>query len=102
LSPHSDIVALMVYEHQAEMQNRIMRASIITRQALHRQAGLNRELGEKPDHVWPSVTRQIESTCEDLVRFLLFQDEAALTSPVSGTSRFAEQFAQRGPLDSRG
>ena len=37
LTPHSDIVALMVLEHQVEGHNRIARALINTQQALHYQ-----------------------------------------------------------------
>ena len=40
LTPHSDIVALMVLEHQAALHNRIARASLETRMALHYQEGM--------------------------------------------------------------
>jgi hypothetical protein len=102
LTPHSDLVALMVLEHQAEMHNKIVRASIVTRQALHYQENLNRELGEKPDHVWESVPRRIQAACEDLVRYLLFSEEAKLTERMAGTSEFAKEFAARGPYDKQG
>jgi hypothetical protein len=36
------------------------------------------------------------------VRYLLFTDEAPLTDPVKGDSGFAEEFAARGPRDSKG
>jgi hypothetical protein len=43
LSPHSDLVALMVFEHQADAHNYITRASFLTRQAMHYQDSLNRD-----------------------------------------------------------
>lgn len=101
LTPHSDIVALMVMEHQAEMQNRIVRASIVTRQALYYQETLNRELGEKPNHVWESVNRRINSACEELVQYLLMHEEVALTDRIVGSSDFSKEFAARGPFDSK-
>jgi hypothetical protein len=42
---HIDIVALMVLEHQAEMDNRITRANFLTRLALYEEAGLNKAFG---------------------------------------------------------
>src|SRR6185369_3718714 len=75
LSPHSDIVALMVFEHQAEMHNRIARAAIQARQALHQQAELNRELKYEPDHVFESTGGRIRAAGEPLVKYLFFSKE---------------------------
>jgi hypothetical protein len=102
LTPHSDIVALMVMEHQAEGHNRIVRANLLTRQALHYQATLNRELGEPAGKRWESTGRRIESACEPLVQYLLYGGEAKLSEPVAGTSGFTAEFAKRGPFDRQG
>jgi hypothetical protein len=102
LTPHSDLVALMVLEHQADAHNYLTRASFLTRQAVHHQALLNRELGEPADHVWDSTKSRIKSACEPLVEYLLFSGEAPLAAPIQGTSPFAEEFARRGPRDSQG
>lgn len=102
LTPHSDIVALMVLEHQVEGHNRIARANVLTRQALHYEATLNRELKEPAGKRWESTTRRITSACEPLVQYLLFAGEAKLTEQVAGTSGFAEEFAKRGPFDKHG
>ena len=99
---YSDIVALLVLEHQAEAQNLITQANFTTRQALHYQVTLNRELGEPADHVWDSVTSRIRNVGERLIQYLLFSGEAKLTHRVAGTSGFAEEFAQQGPRDRRG
>ena len=92
LTPHSDLVALMVYEHQTEAHNRIARALISTRQALHYQDTLNKELKEPADHRWESVARRIESAGDQLAKYLLFSGEAKLEGAVSDTSDFAKQF----------
>jgi hypothetical protein len=102
LSPHSDLVALMVLEHQSEMHNRITRAGMQTRQALHFEQTLNRELGNSRNERWPSTTSRIKSAGEPLVQYLLFSGEAALTEPVEGTSEFAREFAAVGPRDRKG
>jgi hypothetical protein len=97
LTPHSDIVALMVLEHQAEMHNILARASYQTRMALHDEAELNKALGRPADYRSESTTSRIKSAGEPLVKYLLFSDEARLTNPVKGTSGFAEEFVKRGP-----
>lgn len=102
LTPHSDIAALMVLEHQTDAQNLITRASFLTKQAMHYQASLNRELKEPADHMWDSTKSRIKSAGEPLVEYLLMSGEAELSAPIRGTSGFAEEFAQRGPLDSKG
>lgn len=102
LTPHSDIVALLVLEHQTEAHNLLTRASFATRQALHQEAALNRELHEPPDHRWNSTTVRIRDAGESLVKYLLFSGEAALTSKIEGTSGFAAEFEKRGPRDRRG
>lgn len=102
LQPHSDIVALMVLEHQADAHNYLARANFLTRQAIHHQNSLNRELHEPADRVWDSTKSRIKNAGEPLVEYLLFSDEAELSSPIRGTSGFTESFAQRGPRDQRG
>ena len=102
LSPHSDIVALMVLEHQTGAHNYLTRASFLTSQAMHYQQALNREMGEPPDHVWDSTRSRIQSAGEPVVEYLLFSGEAELTQKLQGTSAFAQEFAQRGPRDRRG
>ncbi|AWM41888.1 hypothetical protein GobsT_69900 [Gemmata obscuriglobus] len=102
LTPHSDIVALLVFEHQAEAHNRIARALVGTRQAHHYEETLNKDLGEPTGHRWDSAKRRIESLGDQLAKYLLFSGEAKLEGPVAGTSDFAKEFAARGPFDKRG
>lgn len=102
LTPHSDVVALMVFEHQAYVHNLITRASFAARQALHYEAGLNEALGNPTNHRLESTTRRIETAGEKLVRGLFLADEAAVAGPISGSSEFAEQFIGRGPHDDQG
>jgi len=102
LSPHSDIVALMVLEHQTEMHNVLTRANYQTRLALRDEAELNKALGRPADYRSESTTSRIKSAGEPLVKYLLFSGEAKLTDKLKGTSGFAEEFAKRGPRDRRG
>lgn len=99
---HSDLVALMVFEHQTHLHNLIAKANFTVRQALHYQLGLNRALGDPDDNRLESTTRRIESAGEDLVKGLMFVDEARLVEPIAGTTRFADDFSSRGPSDRHG
>jgi len=76
--------------HQTQMHNLITQTNYQTRLALY--AGKDAE----------AARRQIERPAEQLVRYLLFANEAPLEEPVAGTSGFAEEFAARGPRDARG
>ena len=102
LTPHSDLVALMVLEHQAQGHTLIARANFLTRVALDHEKNLNQELGEAPDHRWDSTTSRIKDAGDPLVKYLLMSGEAKLTARMRGTSDFAVEFAARGPRDAVG
>lgn len=99
LSPHSDIVALMVLEHQALVHNRIVKASFDTRLALDYNEMMNRTLENPEGTLLESTTRRIRSTGDRLVEAMLMVDEAKLTEPIKGTSGFTGKFANAGPQD---
>lgn len=84
LSLHSDLVALLVIEHQAKMLNLMTRV------------GWEARIGEKESG------RTLDQAAAELVDYLLFVDESTLPGPITGTSRFAEVFTSQGPRDSRG
>jgi hypothetical protein len=86
LSNRSDIVALLVLEHQVRVQNAITRASWDARTALAADAD----------------EASLAALAEPLVEALFLVDEAELTDEISGTSGFAETFVQRGPRDAQG
>lgn len=102
LTPHSDIVAHLVLAHQTELHNRITHAGFATRQAMHYQTTLNRELGLPIGEPRESTTSRIKSACEPLVEYLFYCEEAPLTGKVTGTSGFAKEFVALGPRDKQG
>ncbi len=101
LTPHSDLVALMVLQHQTHVHNLITRANYETRKALHYEQLLNRELDRGVNYRSDSTVSRIKSVAEPLVRGLLFSGEAPLEQPVAGTTAFATEFVARGPWDTR-
>ena len=102
LSPHSDLIALMVLEHQSEVHNRITAANYQTVLA-HRDADVMNELDNAPKgNLTESTARRVDGAAEQLVEYLLFHEEVKLTEQLRGTSGFAEEFAKRGPRDKQG
>jgi len=82
LTPYSDIVALMVLEHQAHFANLVTRATWETR------------LGE---------TMRIAEAADALADYMLFVDEAKIPGGgIEGSSGFAEKFSAQGPRDAKG
>ncbi|MGE0885362.1 MAG: hypothetical protein AB7P14_17590 [Blastocatellales bacterium] len=102
LSAHSDIVALMVLEHQTQMHNLITRLNYETRLALHNQQVMDEALQRKGDELSESTRRRIERAADDTLRYLLFVGEARWQSPINGTTDFAKEFAAVGKRDKQG
>jgi hypothetical protein len=102
LGKHSDIVALMVIEHQVHVQNLITRVNYDTRTALHNQQMPDKDLGRDPDDRSAATLKRIETIAEPLVRAMLFVDEAPLSGPIVGTSGFSAEFVSQGPRDVQG
>lgn len=85
-TPHSDIVALMVLEHQAHMHNYITR---LTYEA--------RIMTASYGHI-----RYLKNQVNAFLRFLLFTEEAPLTAPVSGDAQYVADFTVPALRDSKG
>ena len=98
LTRHSDIVALMVLEHQSQMQNLITQAHFEEIRGKYYDSALSREEGFQSDF----TKRRIFRASEELLKYMLFFDEHPLSSPVKGTSGFTEEFSARGPHDKLG
>jgi hypothetical protein len=86
LTPYSDIVALMVFEHEAQMTNYLTRLNWEARVAA----------------AAPGSLARVADAANDLVDYMLFVDEAPLPGPIEGSSGFAEKFVARGPVDAQG
>ncbi len=89
LAPTSDIVALMVLEHQVRMTNLIIRIGWDVRVAQH-------------DGTLAAAAPQLDAEIEELAAYMLFGDEPSLKEPVTGVSTFSKTFSERGPRDPQG
>ena len=77
LEPTSDVVALMTLEHQIRMTNLMIRI------------GWDSRMGMAADKLNPEI--------EEMLKYMLFADEAPLNEPVKGVSTFTETFPQARP-----
>jgi len=87
LSEHSDVVALLVFEHQARAMNLITRSGWLARIAASDPA--------------PAHRARLIAAVNELADYLLFVGEAPIDH-VRGTSGFAQRFSAQGPRDSKG
>jgi hypothetical protein len=94
LAPQSDVVALMVFNHQMHMMNLITRVGWDFRLA----ASLEADTG-KPNDV---IEKQLGDDVNEFVDYLMFVSEAPLPNKIESLSGFPEKFASQGPTDSRG
>jgi hypothetical protein len=97
LSPHSDVGALMVFDHQMYMMNLITRVGWEARVALYDKAH-----GRQVD-----ADKIVRESAEEFVDYLLFIDEAPLPAPIQSaavrhSSAYARAFTGQGPFDRKG
>jgi len=87
--PTSDIVALLVFEHQCHTHNFISRLRQDTEATLERSGAVEADT-------------YLKGVAEAFIKHLLFIDEARLSARVQGTSDFGRSFESRGPRDRQG
>lgn len=102
LGPHSDIVSLMVLEHQAKMHNLITRAQFEGRITVRDAEVMNKMLERDAAFQSDSTKRRFESSANRLVDYMLFTDELVLEDQIRGVSSFQTDFPLSGPRDSQG
>jgi hypothetical protein len=88
-SAQSDIVALMLFEHQMHAANLLVRVGWDARVA---QSAHELDVAAGPLH----------DAIDELVDYFLFVDEAPLTAKVAGNAAFVERFNAAGPRDRLG
>ena len=86
LSTKSDIVALMVHDHQTHMHNLITRLSFETQIMMHRYG-----------HI-----RYLRNQVNAFLRYALMAEETELKGEILGDSGYREWFEKQGPMDDQG
>jgi hypothetical protein len=102
MSDKSDIVALLVLDHQVYIHNLIVHANYKSRMLLEKETPGSSSAPTAWDGLSPSERKAFASLLEPLVRGMLLVDAARLTGPISGNSGFSEHFTALGPRDRLG
>ena len=90
LAATSDIVALLVFQHQLAMHNSLTRAAQRVRRAM----------AESP--TGDRATDTLGAAAEDVVDHLLFRDAAPVPSGIAGSEAFRRTFANNAPRSAHG
>lgn len=102
--PDSDIVALMVLEHQVVMHNRLSEGALRVRRWSHYQRQLQFELGEPVSDIpVGTALRVVQGETERIVDALLYHGEIRLPEGgIRGAGDFERAFAASRRPDARG
>ncbi|MCB1122307.1 MAG: hypothetical protein KJT03_12215 [Verrucomicrobiae bacterium] len=97
----SDLVALLILEHQAELHRLLAQMSLQIQTALFRQRKFDELLG-RTERLSESTQRQIKSVGDKVLQYMFFVDEAPLPEIDKAASPYAQYFDGNGPKDSQG
>jgi hypothetical protein len=95
LTDKSDVVALLVLQHQETVQNLITRVNFEVRNALARA-------GDKPGALSAKTRAELQGFMDDLAKAMLFGDAVPYTDTIGGNSGFDVWFQKQGVRDSQG
>ena len=104
LAATSDVVALLVLEHQTALQNVLTRAAFASRRMIAYQRSLQRQFGEPEtdEPVFDSVRSVFRGAAQDIVDRLLCRGEAPLPAGIVGAPAFRAAWAEGAPRDPAG
>ncbi|HAT20229.1 MAG: hypothetical protein VCA40_12680 [Roseibacillus sp.] len=100
LRPKSDIVSLMVLEHQCNTQNILTKASMEYRRLVYLQKAIDPEVDvTRPEGM---SARSARDSAQEIVKTFLFCDEFDLKDGLEGDPAFVETFEAAGVKNSEG
>lgn len=99
LTPYSDIVALMVLEHQTQMHNTLTVGNFTVRQAAYENQQLTRTSAEDMEK---ELAQTVDGAAKSIVEYMLFLNESPLASEIKPSNRFTKVFSGRKPADRQG
>lgn len=104
LQPTSDVVALLISEHQMGVQNRLTHAAFAVRRIIDYQHSLQTAFKETPtdEPAYDSVRSVLAGAVQEVVDHLLFRDAAPLPAGITGSSAFRENFVRAAPRSQSG
>jgi len=96
----SNIVALMVLEHQCKMDNLLTKASMEYRRLVYLQKAISPDADVREES--GMAARASKDLAEQVLRYMLFSDEVDLGEGVEGDGAFVAAFEGKGPRSSEG
>jgi hypothetical protein len=98
MSDKSDIVALLVLEHQSYVHNLLTRAKYV----LAGRSGVTLDEASSPEDVSSADRAVFEAVLDPLAAAMTFADERRLLGRIRGTAGFEAAFTAAGPMDGCG
>lgn len=100
----SDVVALMILEHQVGLHNELIRANLVTRQTLHRHKEMKTAFNEPLDSPLSETNQSIlNHLADDILEQMLFADEIELEEKgIDGSIDYQTAFQANRKKDSEG
>ena len=95
LTDKSDVVALLVLQHQVTVQNLLTRVNFEVREALAKS-------GNKPAALSAKSLGELHDYMNELAKAMLFGDAVPYTDNIRGNSGFDAWFQRQGPSDPQG
>lgn len=104
LRPTSDVVALLVFEHQMAVQNSLTKAAFAARRMTAYQHGLQATFKEpvSDEPAYDSVKSVFASAVQEVVDRLLFRGAAPLPEGIVAGGEFEKMFARAAPRSQGG
>ena len=102
LSDKSDIVALLVFDHQVYIHDLISRANYKTRWLMARSGRESPDTAAAWAELSPQTQKMFEPMLEQLVQAMLFVGAAPIPAGIASTSGFDAWFQSQGPSDHAG
>jgi hypothetical protein len=102
LTDKSDVVALLVLQHQVDVHNLIIHADYKCRMLMERQRKGSSSEPIKWAQLSPLMQKRFKTLLDPLVEGMLMVDAAKLPAPIHGNSGFSKSFEARGPHDAHG
>jgi hypothetical protein len=102
MTDKSDIVALLVFEHQSTVYNLITRVNFKARSRVAREFNAAPAAVASHHRMNPKTEAWVQTLTEPLVQAMLFANAVPITDAVASTSGFDGWFQAQGPRDKAG
>ncbi len=101
LRPTSDVVALMVLEHQVDVLNLLTQANFVAQHAFYQFESAIAD-GEPREYALERMNNRVTASVKPLMEALFFADEPRLNEPIRGDATFTNAFVSAGIRSTKG